>query len=36
MDVVDQIEKVKTTTKSGYENVPVDPVIIKTVRLKSP
>jgi cyclophilin family peptidyl-prolyl cis-trans isomerase len=35
MDVVDAIEKVKTGTKNGYKNVPVEPVIIKSVRLKT-
>lgn len=34
MDVVDKIENVKTTTKGAYQNVPVTPVIIKTVTLK--
>jgi peptidyl-prolyl cis-trans isomerase B (cyclophilin B) len=31
MDVVDQIRQVKTTTKAGNENVPVDPIVIKKV-----
>ncbi len=29
LDVVDQIAKVKTGNKSGYQDVPVEPVIIK-------
>jgi peptidyl-prolyl cis-trans isomerase B (cyclophilin B) len=29
MDVVDQITKVRTGTKSGHQNVPVEPVTIK-------
>ncbi len=35
MDVVDAIEKVKTGTKNGYNDVPVEPVVIKSVRLKT-
>jgi len=35
MDVVDKIEKVETGEKSGYQNVPVEPVVIKSVRLKT-
>jgi cyclophilin family peptidyl-prolyl cis-trans isomerase len=35
MDVVAKIEKVKTGTKAGYQDVPVEPVIIKTIRLKT-
>jgi cyclophilin family peptidyl-prolyl cis-trans isomerase len=35
MDVVDAIEKVKTGTKNGYKNVPVEPVVIKSVHLKT-
>lgn len=35
MDVVDAIEKVKTGTKNGYKDVPVEPVVIKSVRLKT-
>jgi peptidyl-prolyl cis-trans isomerase B (cyclophilin B) len=31
MDVVDNIAKAKTTTRSGHENVPVDDVIIEKV-----
>jgi cyclophilin family peptidyl-prolyl cis-trans isomerase len=31
MDVVNQIKDVKTTTKPPYENVPVVPVVIKSV-----
>jgi cyclophilin family peptidyl-prolyl cis-trans isomerase len=32
MDVVDKIRKVKTGTKGGHQNVPVDDVVIKSVR----
>ncbi|HUW58798.1 MAG TPA: peptidylprolyl isomerase [Planctomycetota bacterium] len=32
MDVVDKIRKVKTTTRGPYENVPVEPVLIKSMR----
>src|SRR6266481_5540756 len=32
MDVVDNIVGVQTTSKGGFENVPVTPVLIKTVR----
>ena len=32
MDVVDRIEKVRTTKKGSYENVPVQPVVIESVR----
>lgn len=35
MDVVEKIEKVKTGTKSGYQDVPMEPVVIKTIRLKT-
>ena len=35
MDVVDKIEKVETGTKSGYRDVPVEAVVIKSVRLKT-
>lgn len=35
MDVVEKIEKVKTGTKAGLNDVPVEPVVIKTIRLKS-
>lgn len=34
MDIVDAIDKVKTTTKSGFQDVPAEPVMIKTIRLK--
>lgn len=34
MDVVDKIRAVPTTTKSMHENVPVSPVIIKSVKRK--
>lgn len=33
MDVVDAIRDVKTTTKSGHQDVPVDPVAITSLRL---
>ena len=33
MDVVDAIAKVKTTTKRGNENVPVEPVTILSVEV---
>ena len=32
MDVVDRIGKVKTTTKASYQDVPVDPVVIESIR----
>jgi peptidyl-prolyl cis-trans isomerase A (cyclophilin A) len=35
MDVVDKIEAVKTTTRGPYENVPLEPVVIKAVRRKT-
>jgi cyclophilin family peptidyl-prolyl cis-trans isomerase len=35
MDVVEKIEKVKTGTKSGYQDVPMEPVVIETIRLKT-
>jgi cyclophilin family peptidyl-prolyl cis-trans isomerase len=35
MDVVDKIAAVRTTTKDGMENVPVTPVIIKSVTVRS-
>jgi cyclophilin family peptidyl-prolyl cis-trans isomerase len=35
MDVVEKIEKVETGAKSGYRDVPVEPVVIKSVRLKT-
>jgi cyclophilin family peptidyl-prolyl cis-trans isomerase len=34
MDVVDKIRKVKTTSKLGHGDVPVEDVIIKSVRLE--
>jgi cyclophilin family peptidyl-prolyl cis-trans isomerase len=34
MEVVDKIRKVKTTSKFGHANVPVEDVIIKSVRLE--
>ena len=33
MEVVDKIAKVQTTTRQGMQNVPVEPVIIKSIRL---
>jgi cyclophilin family peptidyl-prolyl cis-trans isomerase len=33
MDVVKKIEQVQTTTRAPYENVPVTPVIIESVRV---
>ena len=35
MEVVDKIVGVATTTKGMYENVPVEPVVIESVRRKS-
>jgi len=35
MDVVDAIAWVETTTRAGRENVPVEPVIIKSARVAS-
>ncbi len=32
MDVVDKIKAVKTTSKAGHQNVPVEDVVIKSVR----
>jgi cyclophilin family peptidyl-prolyl cis-trans isomerase len=32
MDVVDKIRDVPTGTKDGYENVPVESVMIKSIR----
>jgi len=32
MDVVDKIRKVETKTVGGFENVPVTPVVIKSIR----
>jgi cyclophilin family peptidyl-prolyl cis-trans isomerase len=34
MDVCDRIAGVSTRTVGSYENVPVDPVVIKSVRMK--
>lgn len=34
MDVVDKIRAVPTTSKGGHENVPVEPVIIKSATLE--
>lgn len=33
MDVVDKIKKVQTTSRSGHENVPVEPVVIQKVEI---
>jgi len=33
MDVVDKIKEVKTTTKGYYEDVPVEPVIIQSMKV---
>jgi len=35
MDVVRKIEQVKTTTKGMHQNVPVDPVVIKSAKVVS-
>ncbi len=35
MDVVDAIASVKTTTRMGYDDVPVEPVVIKSARVVS-
>lgn len=35
MDVVRKIERVKTGTKSFYQNVPLEPVVIKSARVLS-
>ena len=35
MDVVDRIANVKTGGRGGFTSVPVDPVVIKSVKLKS-
>jgi len=35
MDVVDKIRKVKTTTRTVHENVPVEPVVIKSAKRKA-
>jgi len=32
MDIVDKISKVKTTTRSGHQDVPAEPVVITKVR----
>jgi peptidyl-prolyl cis-trans isomerase B (cyclophilin B) len=34
LDVVRKIEKVKTGNRAGHENVPVEPVVINSVRLE--
>lgn len=34
MEVVDAIREVKTGNKAGHQDVPVDPVVIKSVRLE--
>ena len=35
MSVVDSIARVETTTRSGYSNVPVEPIVIKSARVVS-
>lgn len=35
MDVVDEIAKVETASKHGHQDVPVEPVIIKTAKITS-
>lgn len=35
MDVIDQIEGVQTTSRDGYQDVPVEPVVIESVRVVS-
>ncbi len=35
MDVVDQIEKVKTHTENGHENVPVNDILINSAEIQS-
>jgi peptidyl-prolyl cis-trans isomerase A (cyclophilin A) len=35
MDAVDKIRRVRTTIKNGMENVPAEPVVIKSVRRKA-
>ncbi|WP_439621736.1 peptidylprolyl isomerase [Gemmata sp.] len=35
MDVVNKIKEVKTGTKAGFENVPEDDVVIKSVKLEA-
>src|SRR5262249_45618223 len=32
MDVIDKIRKVRTTRQAGHENVPVDDVVIQSIR----
>lgn len=34
MDVVDAIAQVKTTSKGGHQNVPVEPVVIQSAKVK--
>jgi cyclophilin family peptidyl-prolyl cis-trans isomerase len=36
MDVVDKIRRVETTFRSGHKDVPVEPVVIKSVRRVEP
>ncbi|TVQ60968.1 MAG: peptidyl-prolyl cis-trans isomerase [Phycisphaerales bacterium] len=36
MDVVDQIKKVKTTTRAGHGDVPVEPIVIEKVVRDNP
>ena len=35
MDVVDRIRRVRTTRKGQFQDVPAEPVVIKTVRMKN-
>ena len=35
MDVVDKIARVATTTRGGHENVPINPVYIKSAKRKT-
>ena len=35
MSIVDSIARVETTTRSGYSNVPVEPIVIKSARVVS-
>ncbi len=33
MDIVDKIQHVRTTTKPPHQNVPVEPVVINTIKI---
>ena len=35
MDVVDKIAKVKTGNRGGHQDVPLDPVVIESVKILS-